>query len=237
MYMQPGLRELPKTIAAIMAGKPDSITMNKGVALGWWGPYAGSIPLIVQSLAARPDDTADELIALPEDAVRIGADAFATCAYIRGATEAAHIRRVADLVRQAEVWDMPVILHIYPRKFGPDTVDISFTPEDIAWAVRCGIEVGVDVIKVPYCGDVASYRQIIENCPVPLVAAGGPKAETFLASLAMAEEVVRSGARGMVVGRNIWGFPEITKAVKAFKAVIHDQLSPAKAMQLAGLGD
>jgi DhnA family fructose-bisphosphate aldolase class Ia len=52
----------------------------------------------------------------------------------------------------------------------------------------------------------------------------------------MAKEVVQSGARGMVVGRNIWGFPEITKAVNAFKAVIHDQVDPEKAMQLAGLG-
>jgi class I fructose-bisphosphate aldolase len=236
LYLQPGLRELPKTLAAIVTGKPDSITMNKGIALGWWGPYAGTIPLILQSLAARPDDTADEVIALPEDAVRIGADAFATCAFVRGATEAAHVRRVADLVRQAEVFDMPVILHVYPRTFSNGNVDISFTPEDISWAVRCGIEVGVDVIKVPYCGDVASYKQIIENCPVPLVAAGGPKAGTFLASLAMAKDVVQSGARGMVVGRNIWGFPEITKAVNAFKAVIHDQASPEKAMQLAGLG-
>jgi DhnA family fructose-bisphosphate aldolase class Ia len=53
----------------------------------------------------------------------------------------------------------------------------------------------------------------------------------------MAKEVVESGARGMVVGRNIWGCPEITKAVNAFKSVIHDQASPEKAMQLAGLGD
>lgn len=237
LNMQTGLRELPKTIAAIVEGKPDSITMNKGVALGWWGPHAGSIPLIMQSLAARPDDTADELLAFPEDAVRIGADAFATCAFVRGATEAMHIRRVADLVRKAEFWDIPVVLHVYPRKFGPNEVDISFTPEDIAWAVRCGIEVGVDVIKVPYCGSVSSYRQIIENCPVPLVAAGGPKAESFLASLEMAKEVVESGARGMVIGRNIWGCPEITKALNAFKAVIHDQVSPNRAMEVAGLGD
>jgi class I fructose-bisphosphate aldolase len=236
LSMQSGLRELPKTIAALVAGKPDSITMNKGVALGWWGPYAGSVPLIMQSVAARPDDTADEVIALPEDAVQIGADAFATCAFLRGATEAAHIRRVADLVRQAAAWDMPVILHVYPRIYGPNNVDISFTPEDIAWAVRCGIEVGVDVIKVPYCGDVASYRQIIENCPVPLVAAGGPKADDFLASLTMAKDVVESGARGMVIGRNIWGSPEITKALNAFKSVIHDKVNPETAMQLAGLG-
>jgi class I fructose-bisphosphate aldolase len=234
---QAGLYTLPQTIAAIVAGNPDSITMHKGVALTCWERYAGSIPFIMQSIAARPDDTADELLAIPEDAVRLGADAFATCCFVRGATEAAHLRRVADLVRQAEIWDMPVILHTYPRKFGPEKVSISFASEDIAWAIRCGIELGVDVIKAPYCGVPTTYRQIVENCPVPIVAAGGPKAKTLMDGLTMAGEVVQSGARGMVIGRNIWGFPEITKAVRAFKAVIHDNVSPHKAMDLAGLGD
>lgn len=227
--MHPGLADLPKTIAAIVAGKPDAVTMNKGVALGCWGDYAGKIPLIVQSLTARPDDTADEFIALPEDAVRLGADAFATCSFVRGATEAAHIRRVADFVRQAEVWDMPVILHTYPRVFSSHGVDISYTPEDIAWAVRCGIEVGVDVIKTPYCGDVASYAQIVRSCPVPLVAAGGPKARTLAEALVMAGEVMQSGALGMTIGRNIWGASDITAAVRAFKAVIHEGVSPQTA--------
>jgi len=233
--MPPGLANLPETIAAIVAGKPDAITMNKGIALGFWCGFAGTIPLIIQSTIGRPDDTADEFIAVPEDAVRMGADAFATCSFVRGATEAAHIRRVADLVRQAEPWDMPVILHTYPRKFGSDGVTISYTPEDIAWAVRCGVEVGVDVIKAPYCGDLASYRQIVANCPVPLVAAGGPKAASIEQALSMAADVVRGGARGMTIGRNIWGEREITKAVRAFKAVIHDGAEPREAMEQAGL--
>jgi class I fructose-bisphosphate aldolase len=231
--MPPGLANLPAAIAAIVDGEPDAITMTKGAALACWPPHAGRIPLIIQSLAARPDDTADELLAVPEDAVRMGADAFATCAFVRGATEAAHLRRVADCVRQAQVWDMPVILHIYPRRFSEAAVDISFTPEDIAWAVRCGIEVGVDIIKVPYCGDIASYSQIIDSCPIPVVAAGGPKASTLEAALTMAGEVIASGARGMTIGRNIWGFPEITRAVEAFKAVIHDNRSVEQALASA----
>jgi class I fructose-bisphosphate aldolase len=235
--MHPGLADLPTTIAAIVAGRPDAITMNKGVALGCWGDYAGTIPLIVQSITARPDDTADEFIAVPEDAVRLGAEAFATCSFVRGATEAAHIRRVADFVRQAELWDLPVILHTYPRVFSSRGVDISYTPEDIAWAVRCGIEVGVDVIKTPYCGDVASYQQIVRSCPVPLVAAGGPKSRTLEEALAMACEVMLSGARGMTIGRNIWGAPDITAAVLAFKAVIHGGASPEVAMEQASLSD
>ena len=112
--------------------------------------------------------------------------------------------------------------HTYPRRFHPDgKVEIVYEPEEIAWAVRCGIEVGGDVIKVPYCGDVASYTEIVRSCPVPVVAAGGPKAATLKDALRMAEAVIQSGARGMTIGRNVWGTPRIGEAIAAFKAVIH----------------
>jgi class I fructose-bisphosphate aldolase len=130
---------------------------------------------------------------------------------------------------------MPVIVHTYPRRFTNTGAEVSFAPEDIAWAVRCGIECGVDVIKVPYCGDQAAYAQIVRECPVPVVAAGGPKAETLKAALNMAAEVVASGAKGMTVGRNIWGFPQVGPALSAFKMVIHDGMSPDEALDKAGL--
>ena len=139
---------------------------------------------------------------------------------------------MADCVRQAAAFEMPVICHIYPRD---PSGKISFTPEDIAWAVRCAVEVGVDVVKTPYCGDVQAYAQIVADCPVPLVAAGGPQADTLRAALEMVAQVVRSGARGATIGRNIWGFEQIAAAVQAFKAVIHDGKSPDEALQQAGL--
>jgi class I fructose-bisphosphate aldolase len=206
--------------------------MHKGIAASAWQPYAGKIPLILQSTLARPDDTAREHIAEPVDAVRLGADGFAVAAFVRGPTEAAYLRVVADCVREAAAFEMPVICHIYPRD---PSGKISFTPEDIAWAVRCAVEVGVDVVKTPYCGDLQAYTQIVADCPVPLVAAGGPQAETLRAALQMAAQVVCSGARGAVIGRNIWGFEQISAAVQAFKAVIHDGKSPDEALQQAGL--
>lgn len=230
-----GLRHLPATIEAIVAGQPDAVTMHKGVASSCWPRYAGRLPLIIQSIIGRPDDTADEHMATPEDAVRLGADAFATCAFVRGDTEAAHVRRVADFVRDSAHWDIPVILHVYPRRFTSHGVEISFEAEEIAWAVRCGIESGVDVIKVPFTGDVASYRQIVEECPVPIVAAGGPKAETLRDALAMAGDVMQAGARGLTIGRNVWGFPHITQAVQAFRAVVHEGADADAALLLAGL--
>lgn len=232
--LPPGLRHIQCTLEKIMQGRPDAVTMHKGIAAHAWAPYAGKIPLILQASGIRPDDTALEVFGTPEDAVRLGADAFAIAAFVRGDTEATHLRFVADAVREAARYEMPVICHIYPRDFsnGPQ---ISFAPEDIAWAVRCAVEVGADVVKTPYCGDVAAYAQIVADCPVPLVAAGGPKTSTLEAALAMMGEVVQSGARGATIGRNIWGFEQVAAAIKAFKAVIHDEKPAAEALQIAGL--
>jgi len=231
-----GLRDLPRTIAAIAEGRPDALTLHKGAAIHCGGILAGRVPLIVQSIAGRPDDSADEHLALPLDAVRLGADAFAIAAFVRGATEAAHLRRVADLVRQAEEWAMPVILHIYPRRFLPEgKVELVHTPEDIAWTLRCGVELGVDVIKTPYTGDPQSFGQLVEECPAPVVAAGGPKAATLRQALELAEGVVKSGAAGLTVGRNVWGFADITGAVRAFKAVIHEGKNAGEALKQEGL--
>ncbi|MCX7427504.1 MAG: aldolase [Planctomycetia bacterium] len=227
-----GLRHIATTLAAVAAARPDAVTMHKGIAASLWQPYAGRIPLIVQSSLVRPDDTAREQVAEPMDAVRLGADGLAVVAFVRGASEAAYLRAVADCVSRAAAFDMPVICHIYPRD---PSGKISFTPENIAWAVRCAVEVGVDVVKTPYCGDAKAYAQIVADCPVPLVAAGGPQTSTLLAALEMMAQVVLSGARGATIGRNIWGFKQIGAAVQAFKAVIHDGASADEAVRQAGL--
>ncbi|MBE7555982.1 MAG: aldolase [Anaerolineales bacterium] len=232
--LPPGLRHIQSTLASIVAARPDAVTMHKGTATSAWLPYAGAVPLIVQSILCRFDDTAYEPVATPEEVVRLGADAMAIVTYVRGSTEGAYLRVAADYVREAARFDIPVICHVYPRDVN-NGLKISFAPEDIAWAVRCAAEVGVDVVKVPYCGDVQAYAQIVADCPVPVVAAGGPRAETLEAALNMMTEVVQSGARGATIGRNVWSFENITGAVRAFKAVIHDGKSAQEALQLAGL--
>jgi fructose-bisphosphate aldolase, class I len=229
-----GLRHIQPTLAALVAAQPDAVTMHKGIAAHAWAPHAGKVPFIMQSSTIRVDDVAAEQVGTPEDAVRLGADAFAIAAFVRGTSEAAYLRKVADAVREAARFDIPVICHIYPRVFD-DGPQVSYAPEDIAWAARCAVEIGADVVKTPYCGDVASYAQIVADCPVPLVAAGGPKSQTLESALSMMAEVVQSGARGATIGRNVWGFEQITAAVRAFKAVIHDGKSAREALQFAGL--
>jgi class I fructose-bisphosphate aldolase len=230
-----GLRDVPAALKAIVKGRPDAITMQIGMARHAWKDFAGAVPLIVQASMLRVDDSAMTQAASPEDAVRVGADAYAIACFVRGPTEWRYMQAVAHAVREAERWEMPVICHIYPRTYAGGKPQISFAPEDVAWAARCAAELGPDVIKVPYCGEVAAYAEIVAASPVRVVAAGGPKADDLRGALEMMSEVVKSGANGATIGRNIWGFDNVTANVRAFKAVLHDGMSAEDALRKVGL--
>lgn len=224
-----GLKDLPAAVARCMQGHPDTMTMTPGTAKHVWGPYAGQAALIIQASYWTPDDRIRDRLAQPADAVRLGADALAVAIGVRGDTEGDFIRWLADAVRDAAPYELPVVAHIYPRDYS-DGVKIVFTPDEIAYAVRVGIETGVDVIKVGYPGDEKAFAEIIASCPVPVVMAGGPKEPTLKGALTQIHAGMRAGARGAVVGRNIWGEADMEHAARAYAAVIHDGLDADKAI-------
>ncbi len=230
-----GLLNLPETLKKLAAGKPDAITMIKGVAKSAWEPYAGRIPMIIQSVCFTADDAVIENVTRPEEVLRLGADAIAVAIGVRGPNEGKFLKILCHMVEEADRIGLPVIAHIYPRDFSKGAV-IVHDPENIMWAVRCGIECGADVIKVPFTGDAVSYRQIIATSPVPVVAAGGPRCENLRTALEMMVKVVESGARGGTIGRNIWGDADPTRALVAFRAVIQSGRNSEEALAEAGLG-
>jgi class I fructose-bisphosphate aldolase len=200
-----------------------------------WAPYAGKIPLIVQSVCFTADDRVIESVTTPEECVRLGADAIAVAIGVYGPNEGRFIKILMDAVDEAAWFDLPVVAHIYPRDFSGATPKIVFDPEGIRWATRVGIEAGVDVIKVGYTGDVKSFRQVVESSPVPVVAAGGPKAKNLRAALTAMAEVVQAGGRGATIGRNVWGVKKTAEALRAFKAVILEDRSVDEALKAEGL--
>jgi len=229
-----GLINVPEAVRKLAEGKPDAVTMLKGMAKSAWEPYAGRIPLIIQSVCFTADDACIENVARPEEVLRLGADAIAVSLGVRGSNEGKFLRILSQMVEEADRIGLPVIAHIYPRDFSA-TPAVVYDHENIMWAVRCGIEGGADVIKVPFTGDADSYREIIATSPVPVVAAGGPRCETLVNALEMMVKVVASGARGATVGRNVWGSADPTRSLVALRAVIHDGLSPTAALAKAGL--
>jgi class I fructose-bisphosphate aldolase len=208
--------------------------MLKGAAMGIWEPYAGKIPLIISSVLFTQDDAVIEVVAAPEEVSLLGADAIAVAIGVRGPNEGRYLKILATAVEQASRLNLPVFAHLYPRDFSGNP-KIVHDPENIMWAVRCGIECGADVIKVPFTGDMESFQEIIAVSPVPVVAAGGPKCDTLEEALQSISLAMSAGARGATIGRNIWGNPDPVRALTAFKAVIHDGLTPEEALETASL--
>jgi class I fructose-bisphosphate aldolase len=229
-----GLINVPRTLQELVAGRPDAVTMLKGMAMTAWEPYAGKVPLVISSVCFTPDDSVMELVATAEEVAQLGADAIAVAIGVRGPNEGRYLKMLCTAVEQASRLNIPVFAHIYPRSFSSSSnVTIVHDPENIMWAVRCGIECGADVIKVPFTGDAESYRQIVATCPVPLIAAGGPKCNSLEEALELLAQAISAGARGATIGRNIWGERNPTGALKAFKALIHDGRTPEAALQSA----
>ncbi|HUJ74510.1 MAG TPA: aldolase, partial [bacterium] len=103
-----GLRDMAATLKAVVKGRPDAVTMQIGMARNAWGPHAGDVPLIIQGSMLRFDDSARAQAATPEDALKIGADAYAIACFVRGPTEWEHMQNVARAVKEADRWDFPV---------------------------------------------------------------------------------------------------------------------------------
>jgi len=232
-----GLRNLSRALDRVMTAGPDSVTMLPGAATHLWGKFAGQASLIIQAGMFTADDRVRELIATPDDAARLGADALAVAIGVRGPYEGSYLRWLTDSVAAAAKIEMPVVAHIYPRDYSGEVPVIRFVPEEIAWAVRCGVETGVDVIKVGYPGDLGAFTEIVASAPVPVVAAGGPRTETIRDGLIFTAEAMKAGAVGAVVGRNIWGADDIEAVAAAYRAVIHDGASPEEALGLVGGGE
>ncbi len=224
LTMPEGLRNVPETIALVMQATPDAVTMVKGMAKSAWEPYAGRVPLILQTIIFPRDDSPLLRTTHCEEALLLGADAVAVSLAVRGEHESQHLQVLAETVSEASRYDLPVIAHIYPHDFSyADKPAVLTDHESILWAVRCGVEFGADVIKVPFTGDVDGFREIAATSPVPVVCAGGPKTETFGEALQMMRDIVASGALGSVAGRNIWGCEDPLEAFRACQEVVHPE--------------
>jgi class I fructose-bisphosphate aldolase len=215
--MPEGLRQMARTIELIVQGGPHALTMNKGTAMRFAHLFAGKVPLIVQSMTLRPGVPDYASNTTPEEAVALGADAIAVAMFVKGPDEITYMGHLADVVRAAAPFGLPVIPHIYPLSSGDEHHTITHDPEDIFYAVRVGLEMGADVIKVPYTGDIASFRDIVSVTPVPVVTAGGPKCAEIGDAVTMLRDIAQTGAAGATVGRNVWGFPDIPSAVQRLK--------------------
>lgn len=215
-----GLRDLGVQIDRIVEGEPHALTMNKGSAIRFMGKHAGRVPFIIQSSLLRPGESHFACNCTPDEAVAMGADGIAVAMFVHCPEEIAYAAHLASVVRDAERVGLPVVPHIYPLSSGDERHTVAHDPEAIFYAARVGLEMGADIIKVPFTGEAKSFGDIVSAMPVPVVAAGGPKASTIEEAEAMMQAIAEAGAAGATVGRNVWGFDDPAAAVRRLKVAM-----------------
>ncbi len=100
----------------------------------------------------------------------------------------------------------------------------------LALAARVSAEIGARVVKTYYCKE--NFEKIVDGCPVPVVIAGGPKTETQAEVFDFVYDGMQKGAIGVNLGRNIWQTEHPVAAIKAIRAIIHDNYTSKEALDL-----
>lgn len=230
-----GLEDMNQTVPKIAAGGATAVLMHKGIIKSLREvPDCGMIMHLSVSTKLAPDTNNKVLVGSVEEAIRLGADAVSVHINIGGNdAEPEMLRILGNVAAECERMQMPLLAMMYPRG---KNVKEKLDPDAVALVARVGGELGADLVKTVYTGNVETFRKVVEGCPVPIVIAGGPKCENDREVLEMVRDAITAGAIGVSLGRNAFQHENPTAMVRALRLVIVDNASVDEALKVLGEG-
>lgn len=206
-----------KVLKIADSGYFTGVILQKGIAEKYYAGGNYKVPLIVKlngktNLVKDLDPYSAQVCSVKE-ALSYRAAAVGYTIYVGSIFESKMTEEFGKIEQEAEEAQIPVVAWMYPRgKNVPDEND----PKVIAYAARVGLELGADVVKVRYTGDIASFKWVIQSAGKTKVVVMGGSKEPEEVFLQKTREVMEAGAIGLAVGRNVWQHPkplEITKKI------------------------
>ncbi len=229
-----GLIDMRDTVTRIVTGGANAVLMHKGLVPCGHRAHGRDIGLIVHLSASTdlsPYPNAKTLVCTVEEAIQKGADAVSVHVNIGDETEADMLDDLGKITKEASYWGMPVLAMVYGR--GPK-IKNGFDPDVVAHCARVGMELGADVVKIPYTGDPDSFAKVCAGSMVPVVIAGGPKTKTTRELLTMIHDSVKAGGAGLSVGRNIFQHADPALLLTAVNLIVHKGGGVDEAMETLG---
>ena len=232
-----GLERPAEVVQAAAAAGADAILVTPGILEQVCG-HVGNLAILlridgcVSSMGSGPM----QLFSDVEEAVALGVDAVVMNATLGADWESEELEKVGTIATDGRRWGMPVVAEILSQRMMANHMDMAGSgtdslPEsigdDITLACRIGAELGADLIKTRYSGNVAEFRRSVEACGQPVLVAGGPRRAAGLGgTLDTVSEVLEAGASGVIFGRQVWQHDDPAEAVRAISALVHSN-SPA----------
>jgi len=226
------LMPIERKVSEIVAGGPDSITMHKGIADTCFRQHAGKAGFILKCSTFSPwQPNYDAWVTEVEEAILLGADAVSMGCIIGGDDQPEQLRNLGLFAGKAASYGIPTVAHIYPRGNQiPD--DEKNHWKHVAYAVRAGAELGIDIVKTKYTGDPDTFHKVVSSTPAKVVVAGGDNGNNIEDYFQMVYDVIDAGGTGITFGRIVWNNPNPTAVVKSFKHIIHEKGTVREAVEL-----
>jgi fructose-bisphosphate aldolase/2-amino-3,7-dideoxy-D-threo-hept-6-ulosonate synthase len=226
-----GIINMQQIINQLLKGGVDAVLVHKGIAKNVDAGNAGLIVMLSAMSNLSPNINGKVQVCSVQEAIRIGADAVSVHVNIGAQDEDKMLKNIGKVANQCDLYGMPLLAMMYPR--GPK-IQNEHAPDVVAHAARIGAELGADIIKANYTGNIETFKAVVESCPVPVVIAGGPKCKTPQEILQTAYDSVQAGAAGLSIGRNVFQHENPTLIVKALESIVHKGASVGQARKLLG---
>lgn len=230
-----GVVNLEETLKKIIAGGVDGILISPGQAQHishlFHGPDApallirGDYTSGFRSLTyTLPNEQVHEFkIIPPSEALALGADAMVVY-YLIGRPEdplndeATNLEIISKMAEESERCGLPFFVE--PMPFGPRVTGSNYS-DLLKIGIRVSEEIGADAIKIPYSGNIDTFREIVDSVNIPIFILGGSKSKTYREACEMVEDALTAGANGTVFGRQILQSPDPQKLASYLMQIIH----------------
>ncbi len=188
-------------------------------------------PEIVKAVALRTTsgssmlqaDLSHEIVAVDiEDAIRMNADCMASQVFIGADGQLSSLENLNQIINAGMRYSIPTLGVCAVGK------DMERTDKFFKLATRIIAEMGCQIVKTYDC---ENFEEVVAACPVPIVVAGGKKLAEKDA-LHLAYDVIRKGANGVDMGRNIFQSPHPIEMAKCVNKIVHEGATDVEAWEM-----
>jgi 2-amino-4,5-dihydroxy-6-oxo-7-(phosphooxy)heptanoate synthase len=212
-------------VQTVVANGADGVVLHKGRVRFIPSEVFRQASLVVHlsgSTAHASDINAKVLLGGVEEAVQLGADAVSVHVNVGSATEAQQLADLGRIAERCSRWGMPLLAMIYPR--GPKITDPS-AEVLVAHAANLAADLGADLVKTPYTGDVESMAMVVDSCPIPIITAGGVPLGDDEKLASIVDDIMVAGALGVAMGRNIFQSADVAATSRRVADTVHSTRS------------
>jgi fructose-bisphosphate aldolase / 2-amino-3,7-dideoxy-D-threo-hept-6-ulosonate synthase len=226
-----GIENMQNITNQLIKGKVDAILVHKGIAKRINIDGAGLIVMLSGMSNLSPNVNSKVQVCSVQEAMRIGADAVSVHVNIGAQDEDKMLQNLGKVSEECDMFGLPLLAMMYPR--GPK-IQSEHDAAVVAHAARIGAELGADIIKTNYTGNIETFKTVVESCPAPIVIAGGPKCKSIEEVFQTTSDAIKAGAAGLSIGRNVFQSDSPTQIAKALSAIVHEGASVQQALKIFG---